>query len=74
MIAEHWVYDDSYIGPIPCCGSDTVSSSEYFSDPKNAELVRGSKFCCQIKGKNWEDIMVKYHKHKGWGPYIPELF
>lgn len=58
MKAEHWNCDDGeVIFPIP--------------HKQKKFLTENGTFCCTIIGKNWNDIMRKYHKHMGWEPYKP---
>lgn len=73
MICQHWTEDENYTGPEEdrVSGGDCISTTEYFSDPKNAWQLIGLKLCCTIEGETWEDVMTKYHEHMGWEPYIP---
>lgn len=58
MIAEHWVEVDG----------DIIFGLSSFSRDKHG-LSENATFCCLIHGKDWNDIMTKYHEHMGWEPY-----
>lgn len=59
MKAEHW--DNNCIFGI----------DEEGNHPNKTFLTEDGNFCCTIEGKDWNDIMKKYHEHMGWEPYKP---
>ena len=58
MKAEHWQDD---LG-------DMIFDE---NNPSREWMITNAKQCCIIEGKDWNDIMTKYHEHMGFEPYKP---
>lgn len=59
MKAEH--YDNSTL----------IGVDENGNHPQKDFLTEDGKLCCVIEGESWDAVMIKYHEHMGWEPYIP---